>query len=220
MRLGSVGLMLSTAVLLSGCASMQATRKAQFLSDSYNGQVIKNIVVLPLIDGRTDKGKDMQSFLANKNIREQYLSNPLASKGFTPKLINMDVGKCSSLATINNINELACVDDKVLQLGDLFLLVSVDQYVAPEAMHVVGTAKVTGIIYSKSVNAFLWKDSLDGKYGGAPGCIGVGCYLGMLTLKAMSSDMIFRNNVYTSAQELLNSVPPVSRKRMKEMKAR
>ena len=141
-----------------------------------------------------------------------FMSNPLQSKGYKVNLLDADTSKCESLANTDNADDLTCLDNKIFQDGDLFLLVSIDKYTAPEAMHVIGHTKVTGVIYSKSLNAFIWKDSIEGNYGGTGSAYsGVGGFVGMLTLKAMSKDFILRNNVYSAIAELLKSVPPFSK---------
>lgn len=201
------------ALLVVGCASTQATRKAQYLSDNYNDQVQKSIAIVSLIDARPDKTKDTQELLSNKNVRSYFISNPLARKGYTPQLLDTDTTKCGSLFGIYNIDETACLDNEMFKKGDMFLIVSIDKYTAPQGMQVAGNTKVTGVLYSKSSNSFVWKDSVEGNYAGIGVHTGLGGYVGMLTLKAMSPDLIFRNNVFNAINELLNSVPPLPEKR-------
>ena len=55
-------------ITVSGCASTQDIRKAQYLSDDYGAQDQKKIAVVSLIDARTDKEKDIQNLLLNRVI--------------------------------------------------------------------------------------------------------------------------------------------------------
>ncbi len=201
------------SLFIFGCASTQATRKAQYLSENYADQTQKNIYVLSVIDARIDKTKDMQELLSNKNVRSYFISNVLSGKGYKSQLIDIDTGKCGSLKEVSNISEMTCLDSKTFQNGDAFLFISIDEYVAPGAMHVVGKTKVTGVFYSKSSNSFIWKDSIEGNYADTGGNYGLGAFAGMLLLKAMSQDFIFRNNAYSAIKELLKSVPPFPAKK-------
>jgi hypothetical protein len=147
-------------LFIVGCASTQATRKARYLSYEYDDQVQKNIYVISLIDARTDKETDTQEPLANKNILSYFILNPLKQKGYAPKFLGIDTSECGSLAWVNNISEISCLDNDALDSGELFLLISIDRYSAPKGMGVVGETKVTGTLYTKSLNSFIWKDSI------------------------------------------------------------
>ena len=198
-------------IAVSGCATTtQATRSAQFLSSDFNNQVQKKISVLPLIDARSDKDKDMQKLLSNKGTRDLFVSQVLRARGYAPVWIDADIGKCDEKAETLSI--LNCFDGSIFQNGDIFLLISIDEYVPPDGMRVAGNAKLSGVIYSKESNDFIWKDSIGGNYGGVPGAYGIGAYTGMLLVKAMSKDALFRNNVYNAATKLLDSVPAFTKK--------
>ena len=197
--------------MMAGCASVEVTRKASFLSEDFNNQIQRNITMVSLIDVRPDKEKDIEKVLLNRNVRSYFMSSPLEAKGYKVQLFDTDTSRCASLVDINP-NEFTCLDNTVFQNGDLFLLVSIDQYIAPKAMHVIGHTKITGVMYSKSLNSFIWKDTIEGDYGGTGSAYsGLGGFVGMLTLKAMSQDLILRNNVYTAVSELFKSIPPYKR---------
>ena len=194
------------SITVSGCASAsQPTRSAQFLSSDFSTQAQKKIAVLPLIDARSDKDKDMQKLLSNQGTRDLFVSQVLRARGYTPVWIDADMGKCDE--RVETLSILNCFDSSIFQNGDLFLLISIDEYVPPNGMHVAGNTKLSGVIYSKKSNDFIWKDSIGGNYGGVPGAYGVGAYTGMLLVKAMSKDALFRNNVYNAVSKLLGSVP-------------
>lgn len=194
-------------LLLSGCATPQATRQAQFLSDSYNEQIEKNIYVISLIDARPDKEKDLQKLLSNKPTFDFLIMNPLKAKGYIPRFIQVDTSSFNSLSTINGINEITSLDKKIFENGNLFLFISIDQYTAPQGMRVAGNVKVTGVLYSKPLDTFIWKDTIEGNYADTGIAYGPGAYVGMLTLKALSSECLFRNNAFSAIKVLLKSVP-------------
>lgn len=205
-------ILLVSLLLISGCATPQATRQAQFLSDSYNEQVEKDIFVISLIDARADKEKDLQELLSNKPTFDFFVMNPLKAKGYIPKFIKVDTSSFNSLSAINQISEITSLDKKIFENGNLFLFISIDQYTAPQGMRVAGNTKVTGALYSKSADAFIWKDAIEGNYAGSGIAYGPAAYLGMLAIKGLSSDCLFRNNVFNAINALLDSVPPFSRK--------
>lgn len=198
-------------IVVSGCASTtKATRPAQFLSSDFDNQVQKRISVLPMVDARSDKDKDTQKLLSNKGARDLFVSQVLKGRGYAPIWIDADTGKCDERA--GTLSILSCFDGSIFQNGDLFLLISIDEYVPPDGMRIAGNTKLSGVIYSKESNDLIWKDSIEGNYGGVPGAYGIGAYTGMLVVKAMSKDALFRNNVYNAASKLLDSVPPFVQK--------
>ena len=208
-------ILLAGLVFLCGCASMQATRKAQYLSDQYEEQVKKDIFVISLIDARPNKAKDLKDLLSNKVIWSECVLNPLKRKGYAPRFIDADTSQCVSLDKINNINEMVCFDGKIFESGDLFLLTSIDQYSPPTTgMSINGKTKVTGVLYSRSKASFIWKDSVEGTYDSiSPAMYGLGGYAAKLMLKSMTPDLTFRSNAFGSIKELLNSLPPFPNKR-------
>lgn len=207
-------LLIVVIAFLTGCGTVQATRKADFVSDAYSSEAQKNILVISLIDARPDKQKDMQEFMSNKNVLPEFVFNPLKRKGYAPKLLRIDTSTCGSLVEVKGVEELPCLDQAVLEKGDLFMLISIDAFTPPQkAAGVVGVTRLTGAIYSKSSNSFIWKDSHDGANGGTGLMYGLGGYAGMLILKAMNDDYIFRNNVMTSITVLFDSLPPIETKK-------
>lgn len=201
------------AVLLSGCATPQASRQAQFLSGAYDEQVEKNIYVISLIDTRPDKEKDLQKLLSNKPTFDFFVMNPLKAKGYKPSFIQVDTSSFNSFSAVNEINEITSLDKKLFEDGNLFLFLSIDQYAAPQGMHVAGNVKVTGVLYSKPLDRFIWKDTIEGNYANTGIAYGPGAYVGMLTLKALSSECLLRNNAFSAIKVLLTSLPAFPRKR-------
>ncbi len=208
-------ILLVSLLFFCGCASIQATRKAQYLSDKYDGQVQKNLFVISLIDARPDKDKDLKELFSNKVMWSECVLTPLKRKGYAPQFLDIDTSLCGSLGGINNINELVCLDNKIFESGDLFLLTSIDQYRPPTTgMSVNGETKVTGVLYSRSKDSFIWKDSLEGIYDSINTAMyGLGGFAAKLMLKSMTPDLTFRSNTFGSIKELLNSVPPFPNKR-------
>ena len=201
------------ALLAVGCALTQATRKAQYLSDNYSDQVQKSITIVSLIDARPDKTKDTQELLSNKNLLSYFISNPLAGKGYKPLFLDTDTSKCGSLFGVDNIDEIVCLNNEVFKNADTLLIVSIDKYIAPQGMRIAGNTKVTGVLYSKSSNSLVWKDSVEGKHGGVGMYTGLAAYPAMLMLKGMSTDFTFRMNVLNAIHKLLDSVPPLPKKK-------
>lgn len=207
-------ILLLSLLFFCGCTSIQATRKAQYLSDKYDVEVQKSIFVISLIDARPDKEKDLKELLSNKVMWSECVLNPLKRKGYAPQFLDADTSMCGSLAGINNTIEMVCLDNKILEGGDLFLLTSIDQYSPPAGMGVNGKTKVTGVLYSRIADSFIWKDSIEGNYDSINTMMyGLGGYAAKLMLKSMTPDLTLRSNAFGSIKELLNSVPPFPKKR-------
>lgn len=192
---------------LSGCAAPRASREAQYLSSEYDIQVQKNIIVVSLIDARPNKEGDTQKLLSNKPSLDQFILNPLKVKKYNPKFLSLDTSACGSLRGVNDISEVSCFENRLPKNGDLFLLISIDQFIPPKGAGIIGETKLTGILYSKSINSFIWKDTVEGNYGSGYMMFGLGGYTGMLITKAIGKDYNFRYNAFTGIQELLSSLP-------------
>ena len=195
---------------LSGCATV-SLRKAEYLAENYNEVAGKSVAVVPVIDARSDKTEYDHGWLVNKGLLDKDILALLKGKGFSPKTISVDPGQCGSLEGTHVISDIVCFDLSAFPDQDLFFLVSVDQYVAPESMHVVGATKVTGVMYSRKSGSIIWKDTIAGKYSNTYGSQGPGAYLGMLLTKAMSKGSILYNNVFSTVTELFNSLPSASK---------
>lgn len=195
-------------LFLSGCAAPRASREAMYLSNEYDAQVQKNIIVVSVIDARPDKNGDTQKLLSNRPSLDQFVLNPLRVKKYNPKFLSLDTSVCGSLVGTNNISEVPCIENKLPENGDLFLLISIDQFIPPKGAGIIGETKITGVLYSKSSDSFLWKDTIEGSYGSGYLMFGPGGYTGMLLVKAMGKDYNFRYNAFCGVQELLNSMPP------------
>ena len=157
----------------------------------------------------------MQKLLSNKIMVSEHILNPLKRKGYAPQFINVDTSACGSLAEINTINEMRhCLDTDLFNSGSLFLLMSIDQYVPPKGVNVNGYTKVTGVIYSCDTDYFIWKDSSEGYYDTINTIMyGFGGYAAKMMLRSMTPDFTFRSNAIGSIKELLDSVPPFSRRK-------
>lgn len=199
--------------IIGGCATMQESeiRKANFLSESFLEQVNKDITIISIIDTRVDKNEKEQKLLENKNLLYGYIVKPLKAKGYKPKLIKADTSLCGSVANIQNIEELSCLKDDAFDKGNLFLIISLDHYEYPTGIQASGTAVVSGILYSKSQHAIIWRDTVAGEeyepYRDHP----PGSDLGMVMLRGIYKANVFWENVYSMIVGLVQSIPDVKK---------
>jgi len=193
------------ALLLTGCAS---GRTPLYLSEQFNDQVHKNLIVITLIDARPNKPAFIPS--VNAVIKKDYMIHDVRDRGYHGELIEIDTSACPSLNNSSSLSDLTCINPNVFSNGENFLLISVDQYDAPLGMNVTPYIKITGALYTGATGSLLWKDQLSGDFSSAnhdTAMYGLAGYLGDLMVKAISPGIILRNNVYFATDALLLSLP-------------
>lgn len=196
--------------LISGCASTQSKHAPEFLSASFSKQVQQELLIIPVIDARNTKDKDLQDIIGYKTMRSNSVISSLESKGYLVKELDIDVRSCQSVSNIKVIQDFNCLPKIDATKAGMILLISVDEYTAPEAMSVSGLAYVSGVLYDTKSNSILWKDSL--KKGADDEAMllvlgGGGGYLGALLVKAVSPNLIYRNDAFSSIRMVLESMP-------------
>jgi hypothetical protein len=197
----------------AGCASAP-TRTSQFISETFNDQIQKKIIVFTAIDARPDKTKDIRYVLTKKGSIDD-LFIPLRNRGYIPQFIDIDTSACPSLVNVKTIGELGCLGGQ-LDKGDLFLVMSIDGYRFPQGAGVIGKAETTAVLYSKTQDAFIWRDSTSGNFGGGNvAAFGLGGYTGFLLLKAIDPNIALRNDSFAVLKQLFDSIPRFPKKSMK-----
>jgi hypothetical protein len=113
------------------------------------------------------------------------------------------------------MNEIeSCLGYDSVKDEDLILVFSIDKHTPPKGMGVNGYTKVTGILYSRNSNSFIWKDTVEGYYDAVnTATFGLGGYTGKMILRSMGPDLTFRSNVFGSIKELLGSLPSCPKSR-------
>lgn len=194
--------------LLSSCASAQKRQAPVFLSDSFDNLVQQDIHIFPIIDARADKNKDLQDIIGYSGGYDYSVKSSLETKGYTVKNHNNDIRSCPSVSNIKSAQDLTCLNDiEASQLG-IILLLSVDEYTRPETMSASGLAYVSGVLIDVKANSIIWKDSIrKGSDDAALLMFGGGGYLGGLLVKALSPNIIYRNDALTSIRMIIQTLP-------------
>lgn len=192
-----------------GCAPLQATRQAKFLTTDFPNQIQKDVVVLPFIDGRDDKEEDLSEFIS-KNTQHESIVNSLKVRGYKPKLMKMDMSGCKALTNVESIHDIVCLEGYTPPNNAMVMVISLDRYAPPEKkMGLSGDMAVTGVMYSYSNQKIVWKDTLDSKKGGGfYYMFGAGGVVGGWIIKSMGPKYLMRSNLMSVAGELMRSVPP------------
>ena len=196
--------------LICGCASV---RPPILLSEQFNNQIQNHIIAFSVIDARSDK----PAFLSNVNkyIRKDYPVQALKERGYSAELREIDTSACGSLMGFKTLADLPCLNSDVFQNGNVFFLVSVDEYTSPKGMNVTPFIRITGVLYSVKTASVLWKDQVSGDFSTAnhdTAMYGLAGYFGDLIVKSISPGIILRNNVYWS------KILPLSRPMLREFK--
>ena len=192
-----------------GCAPLQATRQAKFLTTNFQEQIQKEVIVFPFIDGRNDKEEDQSEF-RSKNTQHESVVNGLKRRGYKPKLMKMDMSNCNALINVESIEDVTCLEGYTPPNNSMVMLISLDRYAPPEKkMKLSGDMAVTGILYSYEKQKIVWKDTLDSKKGGDfYYMFGAGGVVGGWIIKSMEPKYLMRSNMFSVACKLMESVPP------------
>lgn len=195
---------------------MQGKHDPEFLSASFYKQVQQELLITPVIDARKTKDKDLQDITGYKTMRSDSVISILESKGYLVKELDIDVRSCRSVSKIKVIKDFNCLPKIDALKARMVLLISVDEYTAPETKSLSGLAYVSGVLYDTKSNSILWRDSIK-KGAGEEAMLlalgGGGGYPGALLVKAMSPDLIYRNDAFSSIRSVLESMPKYAAKR-------
>ena len=208
MKLLKYIILLGIAYIISGCASTQKTHEPIFLSNSFDDQVQHEVHIFPIIDARAEKDKDLQDIIGYSGGYAYSVISTLETKGYIVKEQNLNIRSCPSVANIKTAQDLTCLSGADFSQLSMILLISVDEYTKPKAMSASGLAYVSGVLLNVKTNSVIWKDSIrKGADNVALLMFGGGGYLGGLLVKALSPNIIYRNDAFTSIRMILQSIP-------------
>lgn len=208
MKLSKYIIVLGLAYIISSCASTQKIREPIFLSNSFDAQVQHEVHIFPIIDARVEKDKDLQDIIGYGSSYAHTIESTLETKGYIIKELNLNIRSCPSVANIKTTQDLTCLSGADFSQLNMILLISVDDYTKPKAMSASGLAYVSGVLLNVKTNSVIWKDSIrKGSDDAALLMFGGGGYLGGLLVKALSPNIIYRNDAFASIGLLLQSIP-------------
>ena len=200
--------LLGVACIISGCASTQKSHEPIFLSNSFDNEVQQEVHIFPIIDARAEKDKDLQDIIGYSGGYSNSVKSTLESKGYIVKEQNHDIRSCPSVANIKSLRDLACLNGVATSQLDMILLLSVDQYTPPKTMSASGLAYVSGVLIDVKANSIIWKDSIrKGSDDTALLMFGAGGYLGGVLVKALSPNIIYRNDAFASIRVIMQTIP-------------
>jgi len=192
------------ALIFTGCAT---PRMPQYLSTQFNDQIQRNIVLIGLIDARSDKSVVFPEI--NKIINNKYAIRLLKNQGYSAQLQDIDTQDCGSLSNFESLSDLPCLQSDIFQNGNLFFLFSIDQYDSPKGMNGSCFIKITGVLYSVSTHSLLWKDQVSGNFinrSDTP-MEGVFSEFSNSLVNSISPGLIYKNNLIMGLTNLLESLP-------------
>jgi len=199
---------LGVVYFIGGCASTQKGHKPIFLSNSFNDKVQHEVYIIPIIDARAEKDKDLQDIIGYSSAYDYSVKSTLENKGYVVKEKNLDIRRCPSVTKINTVQDITCLSAVDLSQLNIILLISVDEYAPPKTMSASGLAYISGVLLDMKSNSIIWKDSIrKGSDDTALLMFGGGGFLGGLLVKAVSPNIIYRNDAFTSIRMIMQSIP-------------
>ena len=181
-------IILLTSLLIAGCA---ATRKPLFLSDTFEGQLVDDIYVLPVLDLRFDKTKELK---LDKWVHS-IVAGQLKKKNYKYQIVNKET-------------PVAGLTEEILAEENPSLIISMKPDGARWVMLLVlhdssskltfgstGNAEMSGRLYDMEMRNVVWRDK-------AVAQTGQGGLIGMAMKGAMEQQAITM-----AALNLINSFP-------------